>query len=63
MVTKAKMAALTVPKLPKALPKVKALVKVSARRSVIVPDPTIIVVVPEVRKTATRTITRPQRYI
>jgi Skp family chaperone for outer membrane proteins len=63
MVTKAKKAAPTVPKLPKALLKVKAPVKVSARRSVIVPDPTVVVMVPEARKTATRTITRPQRYM
>jgi len=47
----------------KALPKVKALVKVFARRSIIVLDPTVVVVVPEARKSATRTITWPQRYM
>jgi len=47
----------------KALPKVKALVKVFAQRSIIVPNPTVVVVVLEARKSATRTITRPQRYI
>ena len=59
----AKKAAKAVLKPKKALPKVKALVKVSARRSIIVPNPTVVVVVPEARKSATRTITRPQRYM
>ena len=63
MGTKAKKAAPTVPKQPRALLKVKAPIKVSARRSIIVPNPLEVVVVPEARKTATRTITRPQRYI
>jgi hypothetical protein len=63
MVAEAKKAAKAVPKPTKALLKVKAPVKVSARRSVIVPDPTVVVVVPEARKSATRTITRPQRYM
>ena len=47
----------------KALPKVKALVNTSARRSILIPDPTVVVVVPEARKTATRIITRPQRFL
>ena len=63
MAVEAKKAAKAVPKPKKALPKVKAPVKVSARRSIIVPNPTVVVVVPEARKSATRTITRPQRYI
>ena len=63
MGTKAKKAAPTVLKQPRALLKVKAPIKVSARRSIIVPDPLEVVVVPEARKTATRTITCPQRYI
>ena len=63
MGTKAKKAAPTVLKQPRALLKVKAPIKVSARRSIIVLDPLEVVVVPEARKTATRTITRPQRYI
>jgi hypothetical protein len=63
MGTKAKKAALTMPKQPRALPKVKALIKVSIRRSIIVPDLLEVVVVPEARKMATRIITRPQRYI
>jgi len=49
-------------KLTKALLKVKALVEVFARRFVIVLNP-IVVVVPEARKSATRTITWPQCYI
>ncbi len=56
---KAKKAAKAMPKQRKALPKVKAPVNMSARRSVLIPDPTVVVVVPEARKTATRTITRP----
>ena len=59
MGTKAKKAAPTVLKQPRALPKVKAPVKVSARRSIMVPDPREVVVVQEARKTATRIITRP----
>jgi len=47
----------------KALFKVKALVKVFARRSIIVPNPIEVVVLQEARRTATRTITRLQRYI
>ena len=63
MAAEAKKAAKAVLKQGKALPKVKALVKTSARRSVVVPNPTLEVVLPEARKSATRTITRPQRYI
>jgi len=59
MVAEAKKAAKAVSKQRKALLKVKALVKTSTRRSVLIPDPTVVVVVPEARKTATRTITRP----
>jgi hypothetical protein len=59
MGTKVKKAASTVLKQPRALPKVKAPVKVSIRRSIIVPDLREVVVVPEARKTATRIITRP----
>jgi len=63
MGTKAKKAALTVLKQLRALPKVKALIKVFARRFIIVLNPLEVVVVPEARKTATQTITRLQRYI
>ena len=63
MVAEAKKAAKAVSKQRKALLKVKALVKTSTRRSVLIPDPTVVVVVPEARKTATRTITRPQRFL
>ena len=63
MVAKAKKAAKAVLKPKKALLKVKALVKVFARRFIIVLDPTVVVVVPEARKSAMRTITRPQRYM
>ncbi|KAE9364869.1 hypothetical protein N431DRAFT_497269 [Stipitochalara longipes BDJ] len=63
MGTKAKKATSTMPKQPRALPKVKAPVKVSIRHSIIVPDPREVVVVPEARKTATRIITRPQRFL
>jgi hypothetical protein len=59
MGTKAKKATPTVLKQPRALPKVKALIKVSIRRSIIVPNPLEVVVVPEARKTATWIITRP----
>jgi hypothetical protein len=40
-------------KLIKALFKVKALIKVFARRFIIVPNPIVVVVVPEARKSAT----------
>ena len=63
IVAKAKKAIKAMPKPTKALPKVKALVKVFAQRSIIVPNPTVVVVVLEARKSATRTITRPQRYM
>ena len=59
MVIEAKKAAEAVLKRTKAPPKVKAPVKISARRSVIIPNPRVEVVVPEASKTATRTITRP----
>jgi hypothetical protein len=42
---------------PKAFPKVKALVPVSTRRSIVVPDPRVVVIVVRERKTATRKIT------
>ena len=57
--TKAKKATSTVLKQLKALFKVKAPIKFFARRSIIVPNLLEVVVVPEARKTATRTITRP----
>ena len=63
IVAEAKKATKAMLKPTKALPKVKALVKVFAQRSIIVPNPTVVVVVLEARKSATRTITRPQRYI
>ena len=59
MAAEAKKAVKAVLKQRKALPKVKAPVKTSTRRSILIPDPTVVVVVPEARKTATRTITRP----
>ena len=59
MGTKAKKAAPTVLKRTKALHKVKAPVKVSVRRNVVVPDQGVVVMGGGVRKTATRTITLP----
>jgi len=59
---KAKKAAPTVSKQPKLAPRVKALVKLSLRRSVVVLAPSVVDVVVEARKTATRTITRPARF-
>jgi hypothetical protein len=41
------------PKGPKALLKVKALVPVSIRRSIVVPDPKVVVIVVRERKTTT----------
>jgi len=58
MVIEAKKAAEAVLKRTKAPPKVKALVKISARHSVIILNLKVKVVVPEASKTATRTITR-----
>ncbi|PMD31228.1 DDE-domain-containing protein [Hyaloscypha variabilis F] len=59
---KAKKAAPTVSKQPKPAPGVKAPVKLSSRRSVVVPAPSVVDVVVEARRTATRTITRPARF-
>jgi chemotaxis response regulator CheB len=58
-VSKAKNAASTMPKGPKALPKVKAPVPVSTRHSIVVPDPGVVAMVVGARKIATRTITLP----
>ena len=59
----AKKAASNMPKRIKALPKVKALVQVSTRRSVVVPDPGVVAMVVGARKTATRTINLLQRFM
>jgi len=59
---KAKKAAPTVSKQLKLAPKVKALVKLSSRRSVVVLAPSVVDVVVEARRIATRTITRPARF-
>ncbi len=61
-VPKAKKAALTVLKQTKAPPKTKALIKVSARRSVVVPDQGVVTLVVVVTKTSSHTITLPQRF-
>ena len=58
MAAKAKKAAKAVLKRKGASSKVKALVKTSSRRFVVILNPIVEVVVPEARKTATRTITR-----
>jgi hypothetical protein len=63
MAVEAKKATKAVLKQRKALLKVKAPVKTSARRFVTIPDPIVEVVVPEARQTATRTISRLQRYL
>ena len=63
IVVKAKKATKAILKQRKALLKVKAPVKTFARRFVTIPDPIVEVVVPEARQTATRTISRPQRYL
>ena len=63
MAAEAKKAIKAMAKRTKALPKVKAPIKTSARRSIIIPDPRVEVVVPEARKTATRIITQPQRFL
>jgi ATPase subunit of ABC transporter with duplicated ATPase domains len=58
-VLKAKNAASTMPKGPKALLKVKAPVPVSTQYSIVVPDPRVVAIVVRERKTATRKITLP----
>jgi len=59
----AKKATSTMPKRTKALPKVKAPVQVSTQCSVVVPDPGVVAMVVGARKTATRIINLPQRFI
>jgi len=59
----AKKAASTMPKRTKALPKVKAPVQVSTRHSIVVPNPGVVAMVVGARKTATRTINLPQRFM
>jgi hypothetical protein len=56
-IPKVKNTTSTILKGPKALSKVKALVLVSTRRSVVVPDPRVVVIVVREKKTATRKIT------